>query len=112
MTTNNLTDYQRGAERGMQAGFILGAFVMSMLLALIWPDKAHAETMAQHVFGQWQPVTVAEINKEVPEIEYQRIAYGSAQPKETNSPLPAACALWEGGKVIGYSLTCKGASRR
>lgn len=64
-------------------------------------------TAAAMIFGQWQPVTVAEIHKPVPELEYQRIALGSVQPKQTNNPLPAACALWEGNKVVGYRLTCK-----
>lgn len=64
-------------------------------------------TAAALVFGQWQPVTVAEINKPVPEFEYQRIALGSVQPKYQNNPLPAACALWEANKIVGYRLTCK-----
>lgn len=64
-------------------------------------------TAAALVFGQWQPVTVAEINKEVPEFEYQRVAVGSVLPKQIKAPLPSACALWEGGKVVGYRLTCK-----
>lgn len=64
-------------------------------------------TAAALVFGQWQPVTVAEIQTPVPELEFQRIALGSVQPKQFNNPLPDACALWEGNKIVGYRLTCK-----
>lgn len=64
-------------------------------------------TAAALVFGQWQPVTVAEINKVVPEFEYQRVSLGSVLPKQINAPLPAACAVWEAGKLVGYRLTCK-----
>ncbi|MDD2744267.1 MAG: hypothetical protein PHV02_18570 [Rhodocyclaceae bacterium] len=64
-------------------------------------------TVAAAVFGQWQPVTIHDIQKDVPVLEYQRGAYGSVQPKQINAPLPAACALWEGGRVVGYRMTCK-----
>lgn len=63
-------------------------------------------TATSIVFGPWVPVTVAEIKQPVPEWQYQRAAYGAVQVKQVGRPLPAACAIVEAGRIVGYRLTC------
>jgi hypothetical protein len=106
--TSKTPEYTQGAQRGLQAGFILGAFVMSMLLALIWPDKAHAEPVDEPapVFLPWRNVTPLTMLQPLPEWRYAKENFGAVQPKHIGKP--TGCPLVEDGRVTGWSLTCEG----
>lgn len=86
-------------------------FVVAVVAAvlLFWLSvPAHAENVAEQVFGQWQPVTVDSILKSVPEAEPDpRYSYGSVRKFADRGPaLPPGCAIREGDKVVGASLRC------
>lgn len=60
------------------------------------------------IFGPWIAVTVADIQKPVP--EYVKQASYGAVTKEyrDKKSLPDECAIIEAGKIVGYRFVCRG----
>lgn len=61
---------------------------------------------AAAVFPQWEKISVHEILKPVPAFEYARTGYTVTKKDSPQKPLPDDCRIIEGGKVVGYRLSC------
>lgn len=72
---------------------------------------SHAETIAERVFGKWEPITIEQIKKDVPEVQPDPKAggYGAVMPRQIvkADPLPDHCYLLENGKRVGSRLSCR-----
>jgi hypothetical protein len=57
----------------------------------------------------WQPVTIAEIKKEVPEYIYLPGPLGSVEEgSKPRQEVIEGCPVLEEGKVVGFSFGCLG----
>lgn len=85
------------------------AFCAALVLALAG-SRAMAETIAERVFGKWEPITIDQIKKAVPEVlpDPKAGGYGAVQPRQWIKPdtLPDHCYLLENGKRVGARLSC------
>lgn len=85
--------------------------IFIFFLALLFARHVRADPVAPSIFGQWEPVTVREILKPVPEYVYvdSRGSIGSATREYRGaSEVLDGCPIYEKGKVIGWSLACLG----
>lgn len=62
-------------------------------------------TVAQQVFGPWQPITPAQLSVKVPEFVYQVERLGSVGRVEKSETV--GCPIVEKGKTVGWSLSCR-----
>lgn len=70
--------------------------MMRLNISILWlflsfPSLGHAETVSEKVFGKWEPVTIFEIKKPVPEFVYGGGSFGSIQKKPEKIVIPKYC---------------------
>lgn len=66
----------------------MNALTLMVLIALL-PDLAHADNVAEKVFGPWVRVTPETILQPVPDWHYQTTAYGSVTHEYRRKDRPA-----------------------
>jgi len=88
--------------------------LLSVWFVLIFSFRVvHAESVAEHVFGKWEKVTVKTMLKPVPEwvSDSRPGAYGAVQPKSPKAEiLPDECYLYAGAERVGARLNCSRSS--
>jgi len=62
-------------------------------------------SVASQIFGPWEKVTPANIQKPVPLFTYQNSSLGSVEKMTRGDEY--GCPIVEQGKTVGWSLGCK-----
>lgn len=105
----NESAFKLGLIKGFQLGLLIAALFAAIVYGLI--RDAHAETVAQQVFGQWQPKRIEQILEAVPEWEQPRTLPGAVSREERYKPDPDACPVRENGKTVGFRFNCPDSGR-
>lgn len=89
------------------AAFLAHLAFISVTVTAI--NSAHAETVAERIFGKWEKVTVTEITKQVPEVVRQAgaPAFVRYPSRQSQNALPDHCYILDPhGKRVGARLSC------